>query len=321
MYPDSLNQLKFIIPIINLKRNQIVMLLINSPTSHFQLNQRTIYVKRDDLLDPSFSGNKARKLAYFLANPNPKINTLISYGGNQSNLMYSLSCLAKLNNWQFIYYTRQISDQAKFNSNGNLAASLANGMQIISVNRSLDQLSMQLTANLSENQLLIHQGGAQSEAEFGIKQLAYEIRTWAIQQKLPALAIFLPSGTGTSALYLQKCLPEFKVYTTNCVGTPEYLMEQFKNLDQNSTIYPIILPNLNYRFADPELELFNLHQQIEQISKIEFDLIYDTVGWKILLQYIEEIKSPLLYIHCGGLIGNPSMLKRYQYNFPKAFST
>lgn len=296
------------------------MLLNNSPISEFEFKQRTIYVKRDDLLDSSFSGNKARKLAYFLTHPNPKIDTLISYGGNQSNLMYSLSCLAQLNNWRFIYYTRQISYQAKLNLDGNLAASLANGMQIIPSSLNINQLAQQLENNLSDNQLLIHQGGAQSEAEFGIKQLADEIRHWSKQQSLPELAIFLPSGTGTSALYLQKHLTNFKVHTTNCVGTPEYLLEQFKNLDPNSTTFPTILPNLNYRFATPNLELFNLHQQLQTISNIEFDLIYDPVGWKILLQHLEQINLPLLYIHCGGLIGNPSMLKRYQYNFPEVFS-
>ena len=296
------------------------MLLNNSPISEFEFKQRTIYVKRDDLLDSSFSGNKARKLAYYLAHPNPKIDTLISYGGSQSNLMYSLSCLAKLNNWQFIYYTRQISNQAKLNSDGNLAVSLANGMQIIHSSSNSDQLAQQLETNLSDNQLLIHQGGAQSEAEFGIKQLADEIRYRANQQNLPKLAIFLPSGTGTSALYLQKHLTEFEVYTTNCIGTPEYLLEQFKNLKSNSTTLPTILPNLNYRFATPNLELFNLHQQLQTISNIEFDLIYDPVGWKILLQHLEQINLPLLYIHCGGLIGNSSMLKRYQYNFPEVFS-
>lgn len=295
------------------------MLIKNSPTSQFEFKQRTIYVKRDDLLDSNFSGNKARKLAYFLAHPNSKINTLISYGGNQSNLMYSLSCLAKLNNWQFIYYTRQISEQAKLNSSGNLAASLTNGMQIIPSSLAINQMAQQLENNLSDNQLLIHQGGAQSEAEFGIKQLADEIRHWAKQQNFPKLAIFLPSGTGTSALYLQKHLTEFEIYTTNCVGTPEYLLEQFKSLESNPITFPTILPNLNYRFATPKLELFNIHQQVQTISNIDFDLIYDPVGWKILLQHIEQINLPLLYIHCGGIIGNPSMLKRYQYNFPEVF--
>ena len=296
------------------------MLINNSPVSQFQFNQRTIYVKRDDLLDPNFSGNKARKLAYFLTQPNADIDTLISYGGNQSNLMYSLSCLAKLKNWQFIYYTNQISSQAQLTTTGNLAASLANGMQIIPTKTKLNLLSQDLATNLSRNQLLIQQGGAQSEAEFGIQQLATEIRQWAAQQNFAQLAIFLPSGTGTSAFYLQKQLREFTVYTTNCVGSPEYLEQQFQQLDPHAKIYPTILPNLNYRFATPHQELFTAYQQLSDSSQIEFDLVYDPIGWKILSNNLAQISAPLLYIHCGGLIGNSSMLKRYQYAFPELFA-
>lgn len=296
------------------------MLINNSPVSQFQFNQRTIYVKRDDLLDPNFSGNKARKLAYFLTQPSADIDTLISYGGNQSNLMYSLSCLAKLKNWQFIYYTNQISSQAQLNSAGNLAASLANGMQIIPTKTKLNLLAQDLATNLASNQLLIQQGGAQSEAEFGIQQLADEIRLWAAQQNFAQLAIFLPSGTGTSAFYLQKQLREFTVYTTNCVGSPEYLEQQFQQLDPHAKIYPTILPNLNYRFATPNQELFTAYQQLSDSSQIEFDLVYDPIGWKILSNNLAQISAPLLYIHCGGLIGNSSMLKRYQYAFPELFA-
>lgn len=296
------------------------MLINNSPVSQFQFNQRTIYVKRDDLLDPNFSGNKARKLAYFLTQPSSDIDTLISYGGNQSNLMYSLSCLAKLKNWQFIYYTNQISSQAQLNAAGNLAASLANGMQITPTKTKLNLLAQDLATNLASNQLLIQQGGAQSEAEFGIQQLAAEIRQWAAQQNFAQLAIFLPSGTGTSAFYLQKQLREFTVYTTNCVGTPEYLEQQFQQLDSHAKIYPTILPNLNYRFATPYQELFTAYQQLSDSSQIEFDLVYDPIGWKILSNNLAQISTPLLYIHCGGLIGNSSMLKRYQYAFPESFA-
>jgi 1-aminocyclopropane-1-carboxylate deaminase/D-cysteine desulfhydrase-like pyridoxal-dependent ACC family enzyme len=296
------------------------MLINNSPVSQFQFNQRTIYVKRDDLLDPNFSGNKARKLAYFLTQPSADIDTLISYGGNQSNLMYSLSCLAKLKNWQFIYYTNQISSQAQLTTTGNLAASLANGMQIIPTKTKLNLLSQDLATNLSRNQLLIQQGGAQSEAEFGIQQLATEIRQWAAQQNFAQLAIFLPSGTGTSAFYLQKELCEFTVYTTNCVGSPEYLEQQFQQLDSHAKIYPTIFPNFNYRFATPHQELFKTYQQLSNSSQIEFDLVYDPIGWKILSNNLAQITAPLLYIHCGGLIGNSSMLKRYQYAFPELFA-
>ncbi|MEY8701524.1 1-aminocyclopropane-1-carboxylate deaminase, partial [Francisella philomiragia] len=60
-------------------------------------------VMRDDLNHPIFSGNKARKLAYFLKNPDKysHIKTIISFGVNQSNFMLALSQLAKIKAWNF----------------------------------------------------------------------------------------------------------------------------------------------------------------------------------------------------------------------------
>lgn len=287
------------------------MKLLNSPIDSFNYLERQIYVKRDDLLHPEFSGNKARKLAYFLEHDFPEIDTLISYGGIQSNLMYSLSALAKLKKWNFIYYCCKPSEIALLQKKGNLAGALANGMQIITVYSKLDDYVKNL--NIHNNQLLIMQGGAQPEAMYGIKQLAEEIITWSAKESISSLSIFLPSGTGVSALYLQKYLPKFKVYTTNCVGSKEYLIQQWRDLELDGNL-PIILPNHKYRFATPYTELLEIHQSIYKLSQIEFDLIYDPVGWKILADNLHQINSPILYIHCGGVIGNSTMRNRYDYS-------
>ncbi len=39
----------------------------NSPITKTKFRNKTIYIKRDDLLDESFSGNKARKFYYFFS--------------------------------------------------------------------------------------------------------------------------------------------------------------------------------------------------------------------------------------------------------------
>ncbi len=305
----------------------------NSPITSFNFENRTFYVKRDDLLDPRFSGNKARKLAYFLAGTHQEfnvVNTLISYGGNQSNLMYALSSLAKLNTWQFIYYTPKLSYIAKNSVTGNLEASLANGMKLIEVEDDFTLFSKNLLASfitndieglnskplVQANQLLITQGGAQQEAEYGIKILAHEIEAWAIEKNIKELVIFVASGTGTTAYFLQKNLPpQFKVYTTNCVGSPEYLLKQFLDLqtDNSTTLLPHILENSKFRFATPYQELYQTISSINAASQIEFDLVYDPVGWHILLNNISKISAPILYLHCGGTLGNQTMLNRYRY--------
>lgn len=288
------------------------MKFVDSPIDHFEYFGRQIYVKRDDLLHPEFSGNKARKLAYFLMEEFAEITTLVSYGGTQSNLMYSLSALAKLRGWQFIYYCYKPSQIALDQIVGNLAGAIANGMQLSIVEHNLDQRIADL--QLAKDTLLVKQGAAEETARFGIMQLAAEIRSWARQFSYARLAVFLPSGTGATALYLQYYLPEFIVYTTNCVGDTDYLKQQWDRLDANLT-KPQILANTKYRFATPHRELWDKYQEISAISYIEFDLVYDPVGWQILSQHLQDISEPILYIHCGGQMGNPTMKQRYKYQF------
>lgn len=287
------------------------MILNNSPISQFEYKNRTFFVKRDDLLDKNFNGNKARKLAFYLEHDFEEIDTIISYGGNQSNLMYSLSCLAKLKNWQFIYYTRSLSKTVKNNKYSNLELSIKNGMQLIELGKEYSQFTSNLTT--TPNQLIIHQGALQKEAEYGIKQLTAEINTWAELNHLENINVFLPSGTGTTAFFLQKYLDKHKVITTNCVGSRNYLIEQMNSINCNNSQLPVIFDNQQYRFATPYKELLNLILEINKVSQIEFDLIYDPVGWKILLENLKTIKGTILYVHCGGLTGNYSMLQRYNY--------
>ncbi len=69
--------------------------ICNSPIEEKVFRGQKIYIKRDDLLNPNFSGNKARKFYYYLLKDFPNIKKVVSYGSNQSNAMYSLSVLAK----------------------------------------------------------------------------------------------------------------------------------------------------------------------------------------------------------------------------------
>ena len=51
---------------------------------------------------------------------------------------------------------------------------------------------------------------------------------------------------------------------------------------------------------------------------VEFDLLYDPLGWLTLLDYLDQVclkDWDILYIHQGGLLGNATMLPRYQRKF------
>ena len=74
------------------------MQFFNSKIDEVEVNNQKYFVKRDDLLNSDFSGNKARKFHYFLNEDLTEYKKIISHGSIQSNAMYSLSVLAKLKN-------------------------------------------------------------------------------------------------------------------------------------------------------------------------------------------------------------------------------
>ena len=170
-----------------------------SPTDSISFEGHSFYLKRDDLLHSDFSGNKARKFHYFLKNDFPDISKIISYGSAQSNAMYSLSVLAKMREWEFEYHVDHIAEYLKNYPHGNYKAALENDTIFQMRNEELGMRN-------EETILFIEEGGRQKEAEFGIKILAQEIMDWQEKQNIKVLNIFLPSGTGTTALFLKKSL-------------------------------------------------------------------------------------------------------------------
>ena len=282
-----------------------IQLYLPSPIEEILFEGQLFYLKRDDLIHPDFSGNKARKFHTYLSNDFSNIEKIISYGSNQSNAMYSLSVLSKFRGWKFEYKVDHIPEYLKENPHGNYARSLENGMLITD----------NINTTTGKNILYIEEGGRQSEAEYGIKILAQEIEEWKLLKENKKLNIFLPSGTGTTALYLQKNSSN-KVYTTPCVGDTEYLKKQFSMLEDNEYKHPIILNTVKkYHFGKLYKELYTMWQNLYSQTAIEFDLLYDPKGWLVLLENRELFSEPILYIHQGGLIGNESMLPRYKRKY------
>ncbi|QIR74876.1 1-aminocyclopropane-1-carboxylate deaminase/D-cysteine desulfhydrase [Sulfurospirillum diekertiae] len=278
-----------------------------SPFEKQTFKNHIFYIKRDDLLDKDFSGNKARKFYYFLTHDFPHIKRVVSSGSNQSNAMYSLSVLARLKGWEFIYVCDHIPHFLKENPIGNYKEALVNGMNIIESHLREEEAKKWL----DETSLHVKEGGRQLEAEEGMKILANEllsdIQTHSIQNPY----LFLPSGTGTTALFLQKHLP-FPVFTCNTVGDSMYLQKQWKMVEPDLTCVPTILETKKkYHYGKLYPELFELWKSLKDEMGVTFDLVYDPVGWKVLLEHIASLDGTPIYLHQGGILGNSSMIARY----------
>ncbi|PHS38204.1 MAG: 1-aminocyclopropane-1-carboxylate deaminase [Sulfurovum sp.] len=289
-----------------------------SPIQSITFQNQQFFLKRDDLIHPDFSGNKARKFYYFLQNDFPNITKIVSYGSAQSNAMYSLSVLAKMRGWGFEYFVDHIAEYLKENPHGNYRAAIENGMRL----RQAQPPFLELVEGKNDI-LFIEEGGRQKEAEYGIKLLAQEIIDWQKDQDIKELNIFLPSGTGTTALFLQKNLLMLNaerltlVFTTPCVGDKAYLQKQFLELESDEKYHPTILTLENkHHFGKLYKENYKIWLKLQQQTGVEFDLLYDPLGWRVLLAHPEVFSNPTLYIHQGGVLGNESMLARYERKYP-----
>ena len=303
------------------------MTFAETPVDSMIFRGHTLFVKRDDLLHPQFSGNKARKFAYFLDTDFSDITHLIGFGSAQANSLYSLAALAKLKGWQLDYYVDHVSETVKHHCLGNYGAALALGANIIEKpSENLEAYLETYVVPTAKNTLYVPEGGRCQFAQYGVDRLAAEIVIWAKRNQLRALKVFLPSGTGTTALYLSRYFVEhnrlnqldIQVVTCAVVGDDDYLRRQFVQLGQAIEYHPIILPTpKKIHFGKLNLACYQMWLELEQ-SGISFELLYDPVGFMTLAAHMECLAmTPILYLHQGGLLGNQTMLPRYQRKYPQ----
>ncbi|MEQ9022151.1 MAG: hypothetical protein RLN82_05250 [Pseudomonadales bacterium] len=174
------------------------------------------------------------------------------------------------------------------------------------------QARVEERVNETPSVLYIPEGGRSAESEPGIALLAQEIEQWIMAEQLANPRVMLPSGTGTMAFYLQKHL-SFEVLTCPCVGSPDYLQAQFAKLEPRGKRQPTILrPKQKYHFGKLYSEFYQVWQQLNSETAIEFDLLYDPLGWLCMEEYRSlNPREDLIYLHQGGQLGNRTMLERY----------
>ena len=207
---------------------------------------------------------------------------------------------------------------SKFDESAKLAS--ANSSEYIShKNSNFEKSADQTSSNLLAAQdcfigdsLFINEGVWQPQAEAGFISQARQIERWA-EAESKTVDIFLPSGTGTSAAFLAKHV-KFDVYTCPCVGDADYLKSEIEALTPNSKAR-ILQPPKKYHFGDLKPELYQIWREVCEQTRIEFELIYDPVGFLTMMANLGAFKNEILYIHQGGALGNISQKLRYERKF------
>ena len=235
---------------------------------------------------------------------------------NMSNLQVEVEPNLQIEKSNLQDLNRQIS--SKFDEQAELA-SATYSENISNKNSNLKKSTDQTSSNLPAAQdcfigdsLFINEGVWQPQAETGFISQARQIERWADAEG-KTVDIFLPSGTGTSAAFLAKHV-KFDVYTCPCVGDADYLKSEIEALTPNSKIR-ILPPPKKYHFGDLKPELYQIWREVCEQTGIEFELIYDPVGFLTMMANLGAFKNEILYIHQGGALGNISQKLRYERKF------
>jgi 1-aminocyclopropane-1-carboxylate deaminase len=283
-----------------------------------------------DHFQEALSGNKICKLCHYYREKDKYrlVRRVLCKGGNYSNALYAIYQLCLDMQWDLHYFTSNIPREAAMQSIFsrvflNKDRNIGIRVQLHDV---MDYDRMVEQEKMREDSLVIERGVASIKAKEGVDLLGEALKRHAEENYAQeSVNILLPSGTGTTCLFLAKYLDKHQVnaqvWTVPCVGKTDYLYTQMFELVPDMEwirehIHSFDSKSKFRRFAQPRLEFYEFWKQFKELYGIELDLIYAT---KTLLSFCDLLHKNTdlynenwIYIHTGGEAGNVSQLQRYK---------
>lgn len=285
---------------------------IYSPVQNLKINPfSSLFVKRDDLIDPYISGNKWRKLKYILENAiQQNKNHLVTFGGAYSNHLVATAAAAAKFGFQSTAFVR--GEEVK---NEMLLLCSLYGMKLIFTDREgyKDKpLLFEKKFEQDKNAYFIDEGGASPEAVKGCTEIIDELTETYDH-------IFVAAGTGTTAAGLLKAIQN-KSLNTELHVIPVLKGGEF--IRDEISKYTEISENLNlhtaYHFggyAKTQPGLIAFIKSFTAQTGILIDPVYTAkMFYSILdLQKKDKIRETdkILAIHTGGLLGILGMKDKF----------
>jgi D-cysteine desulfhydrase len=293
-----------------------------------ELNGPEIYIKRDDDTSCLLSGNKVRKLEFFLAEALEKgADTLITCGGIQSNHARATAIAAKRFGLNCHLILRGKAAQS---FDGNYLLDSLVGAKVTFVTKSeylnRDQIFDKLEKNLirqGKNPYSIPEGGSNGLGAVGYVKAMEEIRDQMREMGIEFDTIVIPVGSGGTyaGLLIGKTFFNIRaeVVGFNISGTAQYFFEIIfrcvreaenllkKNFHPTMDEIKIIDGYVGKGYARSRPEEVSLIRNIAQLEGIVLDPVYTG---KTMYGLVDQIKrgrfkrgQKILFIHTGGLFG------------------
>lgn len=299
--------------------SQIIDISLNLPSPIQKVDwpnkNAQLWVKRDDLIHDTISGNKWRKLLPFVEKiQTNKIQHIVSFGGAYSNHLHALAYLCARLNVKLTAvirgdYTNRLSPTLQDIQQWGTTLKFVNKIEY--KQRSNSDYCRALCETLKAD-LLIPEGGSHAEGKIGLKTLVDECN-----KQLPNVThILLPvasGGTLAGIIANSGNLPSCQLIGIAALKGQDYLEQLVTNLLPKSLDKPrpwkIEHAYHHGGYAKTSPALVSFIQRFEQKTLIPLEPVYSGKLFFALNSMLEQEYFPpnsvILAIHTGGLQGKP----------------
>lgn len=300
------------------------------PVRHFfkKMNDRKIYLKRDDLTGIELSGNKVRKLDFLMKDAQEQgANHIITCGGIQSNHCRATAFYAAKMGMKS---TLVLRGEMPANSTGNLLLDQLLGADIKLVTaeeyKKADQIMEQIAARAPEPAYVIPEGGSNEIGAWGYIKAFNEI----MEQEPSIETIVSASGSGGThaGLLLGKLLSgsSARILSVNVCDDEAYFVNKIDSIMQRFCS--------RYNFAlswkKEEIHILDgfvgsgyaqigateaaLIKRFAREEGIVLDPVYTAKAMLGFQQNLEKDTIPgkkIVFIHTGGIFGTFAFAEKF----------
>jgi len=272
-----------------------------------------VSVKRDDLIHPTISGNKWRKLKYTLLHAKQQgVSQLVSFGGAYSNHIHALAFAGKTCGFE----THGIIRGEFYPDNPTLQDAQHAGMKLHFVTREQyrQRTDLQYLSQLQQqfpNALIIPEGGTSEHALAGVADVMNEIATHHPDY------IVTPCGSGGTTAGLLSASSDTQVISIPVLKNAGYLKQEINQLTSQ-----IATPKQWHFIEDYHFggygkikpELLRFIESVHREHDLVLEPIYSGKMFYAVFDLIEKdyfpVGSHVVLLHTGGLQGLNGLIQR-----------
>ena len=280
-----------------------------------------LWIRRDDLIDPLISGNKAYKLIYNLLEARERgKDTIVTCGGPWSNHIHATAAAGQRFGFKTVGIIRgerppvvsaMLQDAERF------------GMKLCFVSRSAyrERNKMGFLSRIGpfdERCWFVPEGGANIQGAMGVQILGNSI----VQHGPEALdECWLACGTGLSVGALASVLPSgIKVVGVPVLNAEESIRKEAMQWAERlgrAASFELVMGAHHGGYGKLSESLLAFQYQMEVLVNTPFDQVYTAkLAYALMKQYNENVhkrgegQKRILLIHTGGLQGRRGVVKK-----------